>query len=126
MEAPKGALREKLLLARPSNPHGTREDGHSRDLWQLEYVNLKPTWLIHVNQCLPNRSCCGSQSTIITLSVNFPSILIPFSHFQKMRCGMRAKTRTNISTMCVGIEDTGMADPKVRTMKPACAPSAKV
>ena len=86
-------------------------------------LNLLGSFLLNG---LPNRSCCGSQSTIITLLVNFPSILTPFSHFQKTRCGMRAKTQTNILTMCVGIEDTGMADPKVKTMKPACAPSAKV
>ena len=81
------------------------------------YVNSLSREILQILACLPKRSCCGSQSTIITLSVNFLCNLLPFSHFQKTRCGIRAKTRTNISTICAGIEDTGMADPKVKTMQ---------
>ena len=71
----------------------------------------------------PNKSCWGSQSMTIMLSVNC-SCMLPFSHFQNIRWGIRAKTRAKICWKWAGIEDTGMSEPKVNTMNPLVAPSA--
>jgi hypothetical protein len=49
-----------------------------------------------------------------------------FSHFQKTCCGIREKTLANILTKFSGIEDTDIADPNVKTIKPTSALSAKV
>ena len=73
---------------------------------------------------LPKRSCCGNQ--FITLTLGESSIaMLSFSHFQNTSCGILAKTRTKISTNSLGIEETGIADPKVKTMKPWLALSTK-
>ena len=75
---------------------------------------------------LPNKSCCGNQLNIFTFGGSLLSIVasLVFSHFQKTIWGILAKTRMKEATTFGGIDDTGIADPRVNTMNPCLALSA--